>query len=130
MMKYEFETLAGYEVSTEDYNNIIEPMYMATNLSKEEFVKTVSKKRFALVRKPEEKAVFVSHGSKTPNGCYWMGEWMIQIGQPEINIRTGKTTFKLRGTTLEEQREIGWDRNYAYNIDIWASNPNYIIKVA
>lgn len=48
MMKYEFETLAGYEVSTKDYNEIIEPMYMATNLSKEEFVKTISKKRFAL----------------------------------------------------------------------------------
>lgn len=48
MMKQEFEKLAGYEVSTEDYNKIIEPMYMATDLSKEEFVKTISKKRFAL----------------------------------------------------------------------------------
>lgn len=48
MMKSEFEALAGYEVSTEDYNNIIEPMYMATNLTKSEFVQTISKKRFAL----------------------------------------------------------------------------------
>lgn len=48
MMKHEFEQIAGYEVSTEDYNNIIEPMYMATNLSKQEFVKTISKKRFVL----------------------------------------------------------------------------------
>ena len=48
MMQHEFEELAGYEVSTEDYNNIIEPMYMAVNLSKAEFVKTVNKKRFAL----------------------------------------------------------------------------------
>jgi hypothetical protein len=48
MMKQEFEALAGYEVSTEDYNKIIEPMYMATALTKEEFVKTISKKRFAL----------------------------------------------------------------------------------
>lgn len=38
MMKHEFERLAGYEVSAEDYNNIIEPMYMATDLSKEDFV--------------------------------------------------------------------------------------------
>ena len=30
MMKHEFEALAGYEVSFEDYNNVIEPMYMAT----------------------------------------------------------------------------------------------------
>lgn len=48
MMQNEFEALAGYEVSTEDYNNIIEPMYMATNMSKQEFVKVIDKKRFAL----------------------------------------------------------------------------------
>lgn len=48
MMQHEFEALAGYEVSTEDYDNIIEPMYMAVNLSKQEFVKTINKKRFAL----------------------------------------------------------------------------------
>ena len=47
-MKHEFEQIAGYEVTMEDYNKIIEPMYMATNLSKEEFVKVIDKKRFAL----------------------------------------------------------------------------------
>lgn len=48
MMKQEFEALAGYEVSLDDYSKIIEPMYMATNLTKQEFVKTINKKRFAL----------------------------------------------------------------------------------
>ncbi len=48
MMKHEFEEIAGYEVSEKDYREIIEPMYMATNLSKEEFTKVVNKKRFAL----------------------------------------------------------------------------------
>ena len=48
MMKHEFEELAGYEVSNSDYDNIIEPMYMATNLTKAEFVKVIDKKRFAL----------------------------------------------------------------------------------
>lgn len=46
MMKHEFEALAGYEVTFEDYNNIIEPMYMATNLSKQEFVNVIDRKRF------------------------------------------------------------------------------------
>lgn len=32
MTKQEFEKLAGYKVSTEDYNSIIEPMYIATEL--------------------------------------------------------------------------------------------------
>lgn len=48
MMKQEFEALAGYQVSAEDYSKIIEPMYMATELSKQEFVKVLDKKRFAL----------------------------------------------------------------------------------
>lgn len=47
-MKQEFEALAGYEVSFKDYNEVIEPMYMATNLSKQDFVKCIDKKRFAL----------------------------------------------------------------------------------
>ena len=44
----EFEKLAGYEVSYDDYVNIIEPMYMATDLPKAEFVECINKKRFAL----------------------------------------------------------------------------------
>lgn len=48
MMWREFEELAGYEVSEEDYRKIIEPMYMATDLSKTEFVKVIDRKRFAI----------------------------------------------------------------------------------
>lgn len=53
MMKHEFEALAGYEVSVADYDNIIEPMHMATKLSKEEFVKVICKERFALKSREE-----------------------------------------------------------------------------
>ena len=48
MMWREFEEIAGYEVSYEDYTNVIEPMYMATNLSKKEFVKVLDRKQFDL----------------------------------------------------------------------------------
>ena len=53
MMKYEFEALAGYQVSDEDYKNYIEPMYMALpeDITKDKFVKMVSKERFALPSK-------------------------------------------------------------------------------
>lgn len=49
-MQHEFEALAGYEVSRSDYDNIIEPMYLAIpeGISKAEFVKMINKKRFAL----------------------------------------------------------------------------------
>lgn len=66
MMHSEFEALAGYEVSFEDYTNIIEPMYMATNLNKEEFVKCIDKKRFALkpISKIEKEIKEVAQGLK------------------------------------------------------------------
>lgn len=128
MMKHEFEEIAGYEVTTEDYEKIIEPMYMATNLTKQEFVKTISKKRFAVVKKEEEKAVFVSNGDRTPNGCYVIGRWMIQIGNPDVNIKTGKITYKVRETTVEEQRKIGWDYWCASHIDIHTMNERLVLK--
>lgn len=57
MMKHEFEALAGYEVSTADYDNIIEPMYMATNLSKADFVQTINRKRFEVKKVTERQLV-------------------------------------------------------------------------
>lgn len=48
MLKEEFEKLAGYEVSLDDYRTIIEPMYLASPLDKSDFVKCLDKKRFAL----------------------------------------------------------------------------------
>ena len=128
MMKHEFEALAGYEVSYDDYTNIIEPMYMAINADKAEFVKMIDRKRFEVIRKAEEKPVFVSNGKKTPNGCYYIGQWMVQIGQPDTSIRTGKTTYKVREITKEELREIGWDEWLAYHIDLNVLDPRTIIK--
>ena len=129
MMKHEFEELAGYEVSNDDYNNIIEPMYMATNMSKADFVKCIDKKRFE--KKPEIKLtpVFVSNGLKTPNRCYYIGKWYMQIGDPTVSIRTGKRTYKLRETTPEEQYDIGWDSYLCSHVDIHPDDPRNIIKI-
>ena len=101
MMKQEFERLAGYEVSTEDYNNIIEPMYMATDLSKEDFIKTINRKAFE--KKHEYKKVIV--GVKVmPNGTWMTYEAEII----NTNIKTGKVEVK----RLSENRvwaEINFD---------------------
>lgn len=53
MMWSEFEELAGYEVSYETYSKVIEPMYMALpgNITKQQFVKMLDKKAFALPTK-------------------------------------------------------------------------------
>ena len=60
MMWSEFEKIAGYEVSYEDYTNIIEPMYNATELSKQDFVKTLNRKQFDVnYKKIQEKKKLV-----------------------------------------------------------------------
>lgn len=72
MMKHEFEELAGYEVSSEDYNTIIEPMYMALpNVTKQEFVKMLDRKRFAL---PTKKQI-VNQMKKLAKVCAEMCEY-------------------------------------------------------
>ena len=48
-MHEEFEKLAGYEVTHEDYVNIIEPMYLATNLNKAESVPDGMKRFLSVV---------------------------------------------------------------------------------
>lgn len=51
----EFMEIAGYEVSYETYSEVIEPMYMALpeNITKQEFVKMLDKKAFALPTKAQ-----------------------------------------------------------------------------
>ena len=50
MMWHEFEMIAGYSVTQQDYEEYIEPMYMALGgeVTKQDFVQMVNKKRFAL----------------------------------------------------------------------------------
>lgn len=60
MMRSEFEKIAGYEVSYEDYTKIIEPMYNAVELTKQEFVKTLNRKQFDVnYKKAQEKKALV-----------------------------------------------------------------------
>lgn len=49
MLKHEFEIIAGYSVSEDDYYDIIEPMYNATNLDKDDFIKCLDRKRFEII---------------------------------------------------------------------------------
>ena len=65
MMKHEFEALAGYEVSTEDYTKVIEPMYMATDLSKADFVKVIDRKRFEVKADKTEEQIELEESIKS-----------------------------------------------------------------
>ena len=122
MMHKEFEEIAGCEVSYEDYTNIIEPMYMATNMSKYEFVKTLNLKFFKdRMPKPEKniKRMLVRNRmgeSKTPNGCYYYIEFVELV---EVVIKTGKYVIKpLEDEDFNKLREAGRDLDYGYEYDM------------
>ena len=103
MMKQEFEKIAGYEVSTEDYNNTIEPMYMATSMNKQEFVKTLNRKQFEKKHEPQTVKVGVK---MMPNGT-----WMTYDAELiKVDIKTGKTIVR-RTSENHCYAEINFDVN-------------------
>lgn len=67
MMYEEFTKIAGYRVSYDDYKNIIEPMYNATNLSKYEFTKTLNRKYFDVDEKLKERERLILNTVKAYN---------------------------------------------------------------
>lgn len=69
MTKQEFEKIAGYEVSVDDYEKIIEPMYMACPLDKLEFVKCLNKSRFAMKDKRKYISEIKSIGNAIIKKC-------------------------------------------------------------
>ena len=112
MMKHEFEAIAGYEVSWEDYNNIIEPMYLAIpeSISKQEFVKMVNRKRFEI--KNPAKVVIVGV-KQMPNGT-WM---TYEAEMVDADIKTGKIKVK----RLCENRcwaETDYDLHYTRVVEV------------
>lgn len=112
MTRAEFEKLAGYEVSAETYNNIIEPMYMRTDWDKATFVKKIKNMREALEEKHERPHITV--GVKTmPNGTLMTYEAELI----NVNIRTG----------MMEVRRISNNRCWAEtDCDVWYMRVNEI----
>lgn len=117
MMKHEFERIAGYEVSAEDYNNIIEPMYMATDLSKEDFVKVIDKKRFAL--KPLKKYIKE------------MKECASSLKESCTHYTDTETQNRLTDLAIEYmERKYGKDFGYIYTRTAMRFSCSYPIEIS
>lgn len=120
MMWHEFEKLAGYEVSQEDYENVIEPMYLATKLNKQDFIKTLNRKTFEKKheRRPNIKVMCVRDRSgyrMTPNGCYYNIQYVDMV---DVDIRTGKIIVApLSEDVLAELRDQGKSLDLGYWFD-------------
>lgn len=122
MMKAEFERIAGYKVSEETYAKVIEPMYLATDLSKKDFVKILNRKALEVkeIRKPCVKKMLVRDRSgyiMTPNGCYYHIEYVDMV---DVDIATGKIVVApldeetLREIAQTHSLDLGYDYDFDY----------------
>lgn len=117
MMKHEFERLAGYQVSIENYEKYIEPMYMATDLNKEDFTKCINRKFFEEKKQVERiiKTMAITDNSgyyKTPNGCYLH---TVKVEVVSVSTKTGKIKVKI----IPDSYKLGYSVDfYLYDEDI------------
>lgn len=123
----EFMTLAGYEVSFEDYNNIIEPMYTAINLSKDEFVKVIDKKRFALKTRKQmqnEMKKIANHLTET------FTHYTDYEAKEKIQNIADEYTKRFYGNSYScyINYEMKWSCYYPTNIEIFKRNNGHIIE--
>ncbi|RKJ00487.1 hypothetical protein D7X87_22875 [bacterium D16-54] len=120
MMKQEFEELAKVKVTEEVYSKVIEPMYLATDLPKREFIKLLNLKALAIQegREKDIKKMCVRDRSgymKTPNGCYCHIRYVELAG---VDIATGKYIVKpLRDKDFRKLAENGHDLDLNTSFD-------------
>ena len=120
MMYSEFQELAGYEVEYKTYKEVIEPMYNAVTLNKQDFIKTLN--RAALEKKKEKEKIIKKMlvrnrmwERKTPNGCYYYIQYVELV---RADLATGKLIIKpLEEEDLRKIQRAGNDLNYSYDYD-------------
>lgn len=106
MMKQEFEKLVGREVTMDQYE-MIEKLYMQSNLEKQEFAKSIKKLVHSLPKPEFTGTVLVisipdnSGFYRTPNGC-WLHT--IKAELVDVDIASGK--IKVR--KIPNSYELGY----------------------
>lgn len=99
----EYEELSGTKVDPEVYHGVIEPMYMATDLSKEEFIHTIDTEYFAIEQQPEVIKIGIEFA-----GCKYdtnLNYYYKEADLLDIDIATGKYVVALHegfGITREQ----------------------------
>ena len=109
MMKHEFEALAKRTVTDEQYE-AIEKLYMASTMTKQEFVKSIRPMLKEIPEEDHRMIVLVTTtdrcgSEKTPNGCWWHTTWAelvnVDIATRKIYIRRIPNTYELRSSIGE-----------------------------
>lgn len=112
MMKHEFEKIAGYEVSDPDYYNIIEPMYMAVELSKEDFVKLLDKKRFALPTKKQMQNQMKKIAEHLRETCEHYTDYKAQLELEKLAREYARRFYNIDTNDINDY--VFLNRQYAY----------------
>lgn len=108
MLHSEFCKIAKCEISYKAYKEAFEPLYMTMDVDKASFVKMLLPAIKEVAKKEEEEArkrqklIFVSDGRKTPNGCYYLGDFVKLV---DVDIPTGKVVVR-ELTDDEYQKEV------------------------
>ena len=93
MLKQEFEALAGRSVTAEQYK-MIEDLYMACDLDKHAFIKSIKPILKAMpLHKPQYYMIIHNNYGDcvTPNGAYYL---TVKVTIEKIDIRTGKAYLR------------------------------------
>ena len=114
MMQFEFERIAGYKVSNDDYENIIEPMYMATGLDKYEFVGVINRERFEI--KKSTKHIEQEEKIKT------------EITRIEREIDFIKKEIEIRESVLSQETDGLWVNTWKSEIKRYNNDINFLEK--
>ena len=122
MMQYEFERIAGYHVTTEDYDKIIEPMYMAIpeSISKQDFIKMLDRKRFSLdYRKKKLQKEMQELAQHLKETCTHFTDWEAKDKLAELAEEYQKL---MGGTGYQITEEYIWTCYYPVRVQIYSKD--------
>lgn len=121
MLQKEFEERVGRRVSTDDYYNIFEPLYMKSTLDKDAFCKAVK----PIVRnmpRVEDGRYELVMGVKDNSGCYMTPNLCyyhtVRVAIDDVDIRRRKVHVTVLPNTYEMR----------YEVDFYEDDPMYVVK--
>ena len=114
MLKSEFEAIAGYRVSDADYYGIIEPMYGATDLNKQDFINCLNRKRFE-IKVTSPRTIIKTMRGIAQDIFEHCGQRSFSKEEEELDRLARKLAKEQYGVDLSDNRDyIYFNKDYAY----------------
>jgi len=122
LQQREFEEMIGATVAQSYFENVVKPMYAATNMSKENFVRLLNPERFKEMERERSgsraRAMLVRNKAgqcRTADGLRYYVKYVELV---DVDMKTGKYVVKdLDPYSKEKIRESGKSLDYATEYD-------------